>query len=183
MAAAGRRIRWIVTGAVALAALVLNPVFGVLSGPHFAAAELRAAVEGTWQLKVDEGGATRTVAFRIAEGTEADAASAGLTSQLELIRPAAACGHRTLVRSAGACRDMTDMPLEVTLLAGGAAPERMRPGTFSVGGDEFKLGWLTVEVAGVVLHAEVTPAGEVEQVMIQRAEGQPLRSTLARIAR
>lgn len=188
MAKAGRRVRWIVTGAVALAVLVLNPVFGVLSGPYFGAAELRAATEGTWRLTVDEGGETRTVTFRIAQGADPDAwQAAQRTSQVELIRPAAACGHRSLVRSAEACKYVTNMPLEVTLLADGTVPGRVQPGIFVVGGNEFELGQLMVEVAGIMLSAEITPAGDVKEVwggrVDRQAEGQALRFTLARIAR
>jgi hypothetical protein len=182
MAKARRRVRWIVAGAVALAALVLNPMFGVFSGPRFGAAALRAAVEGTWRLTVDDAGATRTVTFRIAQGTEADAAEVERAEHVGLVRPAGACGHRSLVRSAGACRDWTSMPLEVTLIADGEA-RRVAPGTFSVVGSEFQVGELTVTVADVELSAQVTPAGDVREVWIPHSPGQMLRSTLARIAR
>lgn len=181
MAATSRRIQWIVTGAVAVAVLVLNPVSGVLSGPRFGAAELRAAVEGTWRLTVEgQGGENQTVTFRLAQGTAADLRQARAPG---LVREAAACGGRSLVRSAGACMDETRMPLEVTLIAEGGEQRRTKPGEFRAAGDEFRGGELEVAVAEVQLRARVAPGGEVQWVSSYGAAGKPLPSTLVRIAR
>src|SRR4051812_39013776 len=111
-------IKVVLAGTLGLAALVLNPWFGVTSGFDFDEAEMRAAIEGTWRLTVPPTrGAPRDITFRIAQGT---AARPSLGLSRALVSPAAACGTRSLVRNAGACLDSTDMPLEITILAGAA---------------------------------------------------------------
>ena len=166
---------------IGLAALVLNPVFGVLAGPSFGADELRAAVEGTWRLTVrGDDGAARTVTFRLAQGSEVEGEHA---SAHALVRPAAACGRRTLVKSAGACLDSTRMPLEVTLLADGGQRREAEGGELRVMGTQFDHALLSVRVAELEVSASVTPAGEVQSVSSSGDAGQQLPSTLVRIAR
>ena len=167
--------------AVAVAVLVLNPVFGVFSEPGFGAEELRAAVEGTWRLTVrGADGSEQAVMFRLAQGSEVEG---GQSSARALVRPAAACGTRTLVRTAGACGDVTRMPLEVRLIAQGVARRQAEPGEFVVLGTEFRDGQLRVTVGDVRLSAGVTARGEVVGVSSHGTAGRELASTLARIAR
>lgn len=175
------QIRIGVCAVVGLAVLVLNPVFGVLAGTSFGADELRAAVEGTWRLTVrGDDGAARTVTFRIAQGSEVEG---GHASARALIRPAAACGRRTLVKSAGACLDETRMPLEVTLLADGGQRREAEAGEFWVIGTRFDQARLSVRVAEFRVSARVTPAGEAQSVSSSDDTGRELPSTLVRIAR
>jgi hypothetical protein len=181
MATSRRRIRIGVLTVVGVAVLVLNPVFGVLDRPSFGAEELRAAIEGTWRLTVrDEDGAERTVTFRLAQGSEVEG---GHASARALVRPAAACGRRTLVKSAGACRDHTWMPLEVTLIAEGGERPQAETGELLVFGTRFDHALLEVSVAELRVSASVTPAGEVRSVSSLGDAGRALSSTLVRIAR
>jgi hypothetical protein len=108
--AARPRFHRVAAWAVAAAALVCNPLFGLgADEPHFGAAELRAAVEGTWRLTDRTAdGAEQTIAFTIAQGSAIAGAHA---SNRALVQPAAACGTWTLVKPAGACGDETYMPL------------------------------------------------------------------------
>lgn len=181
MAASRRRIRVLVFTVVGLAALVLNPVFGVLGGPRFGAEELRAAVEGTWRLTVrGEGGAAQTLTFRLAQSREVEG---GQASARSLIRPAAACGRRTLVRTAGACRNTTRMPLEVIWIADREERRPAETGELMVVGETFDWADLEVRVADLRVSARVTPAGEVRSVSSLGDAGRELPSTLVRIAR
>jgi hypothetical protein len=163
MALTKRFIKLSVVTVIALGVLVLNPVFGVLSGPdyEFGAAELRAAVEGTWQLTIAAPGAPqRTITFTLAQGAE----PAEPHAAWHLVRPAAACGSRSLVKTAGACGDLTNMPLEVTVIAGGVPQQHPLQGRFMVDGTRFHSGDLRVDVGGVSLLATLTSAGDVLSV-------------------
>jgi hypothetical protein len=166
---------------VGLAVLVLSPMIDLVPRPNFGADELRAAVEGTWRLTVrDENGAEGTVTFRLAQGSEVEGEHA---SAHTLIRPAAACGRRTLVRSAGACKDITRMPLEVTLIADGGERRQAGAGEITVVGTTFAEADLRVRVPHVWVSASVTPAGEARSVSSSGELGQEFSSTLERIAR
>jgi hypothetical protein len=173
--------RLLIFTVVGLAVLVLNPVFGVLGRPSFGAEELRAAVEGTWRLTVRGGeGAAQTVTFRLAQGSKVEGEHA---SAHALVRPAAACGDRTLVKTAGACRDVTRMPLEVTLIADRDERRQAEAGELMVVGGSFDWADLQVRVAELQVSARVTPAGEVRSVSSLGDAGRELPSTLVRIAR
>jgi hypothetical protein len=176
-----RRILIGVCTVVGLAVLVLSPMVDLIPRPNFGADELRAAVEGTWQLTVrGEDGTARTVTFRLVQGSEVEG---GHASAHALIRPAAACGRRTLVRSAGACKDTTRMPLEVTRIADGGERREAEAGELMVFGTRFDHALLSVRVAELQVSASVTPAGEVGQVSSSGDAGQEFPSTLVRIAR
>lgn len=161
MALSRRFVKRTVITAVALGVLVLNPVFGLLSGYDFGAPELRAAVEGTWQLTIGAPRAPpRTVTFTLAQGAEPpDDVHAARTRSL--VRPAAACGRRSLVKAASACRDSTELSLDVTTIADGKPQPRPGLGMFVVTGTRFHTGELRIDVGGVSLQATLTPAGEV----------------------
>ena len=181
MTAWRQQIRVLVFTLVGLAVLVLNPVFGVLGGPRFGAEELRSAIEGTWRLTVrGEGGTAQTVTFRLAQGREVEG---GHASAHALIRPAAACGGRTLVRTAGACLDVTRMPLEVTLIADRGERRQAEAGELLVVGETFDRADLEVRVDDLRVSAQVAPDGEVRSVSSLGDAGRALPSTLVRIAR
>jgi hypothetical protein len=159
MAFPRRFVKLAVITAVALAVLVLNPVFGLLRDYDFGAPEMRAAVEGTWQLTIASPGAPpRTITFTVAQA----APFPEVHATRGLVRPAAACGRRSLVKAASACIDSTNMSLDVTAIADGRPQLQTKQGTFMVNGMRFRSGYLRVDVGGVSLEATLTPAGEVE---------------------
>lgn len=84
---------------------------------QYGAEEMRAAVEGTWDLalKLDTG-ETATLALTIEQAKAT--ASAPKDTGPELLRAAHACGTRTLIASADACADSSEMPLKVEYLSG-----------------------------------------------------------------
>ena len=184
-----RFVRWAAAAVVGAAVLVLSPWY--LFGYHFDADDLRAAVEGTWQLTVTPPGApAEALMFRLVQGREAsgDEADAGVgeTHAVRrgpgLVRPSDACGHRSLVRTAGACMDVTEMPLEVTLFAAVPRPGEAMRGGFMVDGTRFEAGWLTVAIGDVSVQARVAPGGKVQQVSSRRGQDE-MPATLVRIAR
>jgi hypothetical protein len=181
MAAARPRFHRVAGWTVAAAVLVCNPLFGLgAEDPHFGAAELRAAVEGTWRLTVTTAdGAEQTMAFTIAQG---GAAAGTHASNHALVQPAAACGTRTLVKPAGACADETYMPLEVTLILQGAR-QRQAPGQLSVEGTHFQYGYLSVRLANLRVSANILPDGGVDSVRSYSDAYPGLSSTLVRISR
>lgn len=154
-----RQVKIVVAGTVALAAFLVTPYFLYReTGFGFGARELRAAVEGTWQVETARpGGAPEltTVVIRQARGPVQLSAGRGL------IRSAEACGNRSLIASAEACLDTTEMPLELR------APNRrgvVGRGRLFVGGLHFNAGELTIEIRGHTVVARITPHGHVLEV-------------------
>jgi hypothetical protein len=166
MALSRRSVLVMVAVVVGGAVLVLSPLYWLFGGPDFEfdATQMRAAVEGTWTLKLAQSG----------ELQQRDASSRSL------VRSAAACGKRSLVKPAGACLDETDMPLDVTLLTDSGS-QRVARGAFVVVGTRFKVGYLDLSVREINVSARVTPLGDIEEVSSQSSAG-PLRATLVRIA-
>jgi hypothetical protein len=160
----------LLVGLIALAALVLNPWFGVTATRfEFGADEMRTAVEGTWQLTVSPPGeAPHTVTFTITQGSkEVDRHAAR-----ELIRSAHACGDRSLVREAAACMEATRMPLQVS------RTEKPTQGELTVYGTTFKSAQLDLTNVGEHtpwLYAQLAPDGSVLAV-----NSYGLRATLVR---
>jgi hypothetical protein len=182
MALSRRFVKRTVITAVALAVLVLNPVFGLLSGYDFGAPELRAAVEGTWQLTIASPDAPpRTVTFTLAQGAEAPDVHAARARSL--VRPAAACGRRSLVKAASACRDSTELSLDVTTIADGKPQPRPGRGVFVVSGTRFHSGALRIDVGGVSLEATLTPTGEVVSASGYVPGERDTRTTTTRVRR
>jgi hypothetical protein len=180
MAASRRFVRLAVLGGIALAVLVLNPWFWKSLGLDydFGTSELRAAVEGTWQLTVTPKDAPEEmVTFTLSQGSTVRQDHASRT----LVRSADACGKRSLVKTARACLDTTTMPLEVRI-ADGAARGRVGSGQLHVDGTRFVEGALSIAIGEIFVDALVTPTGTVERVYGQRGGGE-LPSRLARIAR
>jgi|GEM_PF-2854643 len=174
-----RTIKLTVVAVIAVGVLVLSPWsawFGDL-GFDYGLPEVRAAVEGTWQLTAPSpGGAASTVTFTIAQGRD----PAQTHAARALVRSAAACGSRSFVRPASACIDATYMPLEVQLA--GAPKPLSEPGMFIVVGTSFHDGELHVPLDGVSLSAMVTPRGTVEEATVRSPQGIDARpATLVRI--
>ena len=82
---------------------------------------MRAAVEGDWSFTITPQGGTATqVTLHIEQAATAADAGVARTPTRGLLRAAYACGTRTLVKSAGACIDLTQMPLALTFVSGDA---------------------------------------------------------------
>jgi hypothetical protein len=114
------KLIWIVP----LGFFLLNPA--VACGPaesqfQYGAVEMRAAVEGDWSFTItpDRGTATQITLHIDEAATAADGGVARAPGR-GLLRAAYACGTRTLVKSAGACIDATQMPLALTFVSGDA---------------------------------------------------------------
>jgi hypothetical protein len=167
------------------AVLVLSPLYWLFGGPDFEfdAAQLRAAVEGTWTLTTTPpDGAPQTWTFKLAQkhGERGEARQRDASSR-SLVRSAAACGKRSLVKPAGACLDETEMPLDVTLITDGGS-QRVGRGKFLVDGTQFTVGNLLLSIREISVYASVTPLGEVKSASSQSAAG-PVPATLVRLSR
>ncbi len=160
-----RRLAYTLSLAVVLAGVLVLDLRACLPSYDFDEAELRAAIEGTWKL-VDGAHAIR---FSVKEAREARHSSRGF------VRAAAACGHRTFVRSAEACMDTTEMTLDVELIAGahGTASGRL-----FVGGTRFESADLELELDGELVTARVAPGGAITDLWIAGAS--PPGATLTR---
>jgi hypothetical protein len=114
------KLIWIVP----LAFFFLNPA--VACGPaepqfQYGAADMRDAVEGDWSFTITPDGATATqVTLHVDQAATAAEAGVARAPGRGLLRAAYACGTRTLVKSAGACADRTQMPLALTFVSGDA---------------------------------------------------------------
>ena len=130
---------------------------------QFDAADLRAAVHGTWRLELaPERGPASSITFSMEQAPS----SAHVEHGRDWIRPASACDSRTLVRSAEACHDTTEMPLRLVAIAGDrslALAARLQ-----VRGLTFERGLLDIEVAGRIVRAVLSSSGAVLEV---RADG------------
>jgi hypothetical protein len=182
-----RWIEWLALAGLVLAVLVLNPWFGV-TGYSYGASEMRAAIEGTWRLTITSDDAapierTFTLAQAASDPSEvvpAETPSAPHASR-GWIRRAAACGTRSLVRSASACMDITRMPLDVKIAGG----DEVVHAEFVVGGTTFNRGGLVLEIADYWLDAGIAPDGEVAHADVADREhhARKLTATLVRIGR
>lgn len=159
----------------------LNPALACLvdDGDDFqyGANEMRAAVEGSWEASLTSAdGTPSTVIFNLMQGTGPGTVTAGRADKARrsaaalLVRPAAACGERQLVRGAAACASSSSMPLEGTFVSGdpvySAAPMR---GRFVIWGLAFTSGATEVSLTlnGTVgLLFNLSPAGETSNVRV-----------------
>src|SRR5690242_6504450 len=91
-----------------LTALIVNPFFGCEDDhvPFYSydAADMRIAIEGRWKLHI---AGKPDVTLTIKQSAKLEQQHA---QRATLVRSAAACGTRSLVRSAGACLDTSEMP-------------------------------------------------------------------------
>ena len=143
-----------------------NPNLGCVSPdePQFqyGAAEMLAAITGNWTFTITPSGGTATA--MTVQFDEADNAPGATThaSASALIREAHACGSRTLVKSAGACIDVSSMPLAITFVSGD--PSLMTAslsGSFIVSGTTFQGGLLELWVGSYQIDASLLPDGTV----------------------
>jgi hypothetical protein len=172
---------------VALTAFFLNPSFGCDGGEDFqyGAEEMRVAIEGTWNLTLSHSdGQEQVVTVAIAQGGGSPTAQATPGARRDLIRPAAACGTRTLIKSAGACTSSTEMPLAVSFVSGDEAfrTAEMR-GTLVVHGLVFKQGQLGLVVGGHQISGTLSATGEATGLVIAFDGTRGGTATLTRVVR
>ena len=159
-----RRLLW----AVPVAFFFLNPGFAC-SPPepqyHYGATEMRTAVEADWSLTIapQDGGALQHVIVRVTQAPDATAVNGQARARgLSLVRPAYACGNRTLVRSADACLDVTTMPLTLTAVSGDPSLSSGKlSGTFTVDGLDFDFGLLELDVGPYQILGQVYADGSI----------------------
>jgi hypothetical protein len=155
-----RNILWIVP----IAVVFLNPTFACSDEPPFqyGASEMRAAVEGDWSFAITPAGAaTMQVTVHIGQAATTPATTAHASGRA-FVRAAHACGTRTLVKSAGACIDISQMPLAISYVSGDATfSTAMMSGTFSVIGLAFSSGDLELRIGPYQILSQVNPDGSV----------------------
>lgn len=132
------------------AALVLNPIAGCeyLTSYEYGAREMKAAVAGTWTVKTKAG---REVTFKV------DVGKAERHSSHGWIHSASACSHRSMVSTAEACIDSTEMKLKLIVASGDVPTEA----TFRVHGTHFSQGELSMMIGTEYVAAQVSPTGKV----------------------
>ena len=167
--------------AIAVAALVffLNPGFGCSSGQEdnyqYGEAEMKTAVEGTWVLTLgaSAGSPNEVITVRVAESSKAHADNTRTVNHRRgMIRAAAACGTRTLVASAHACIDSSEMPLDVTLVSG---PDSYKAvplsGNLAVHSLIFSQGSFGLSFGTLYVSADITPDGSVQSLYGGHSDG------------
>jgi hypothetical protein len=164
-----RRILW----AVPVAFFFLNPGFACSPAePQFqyGATEMRAAVEANWSLAIapQDGGPLQHIIVHVAQAPDAAAVDGQARARgLSLLRPAYACGSRTLVKSAGACLDVTTMPLILTVVSGDPSfPSGKLSGSFTVDGLSFDFGLLELDVGPYQILGQIYPDGTFSDVHV-----------------
>ena len=154
---------------LALLAFFLNPGFACSPSnePEFkyGEAEMKGAVEGTWMLtlRATDGTLSETT-LQIAESGKAQAllspTAPGGSYRTGLIRSAAACGTRTFVKSAGACIDMSEMPLDVVVAGGDPRFQAVSSsGNLRIASLIFSLGMLELKLGELSVWSTVAPDG------------------------
>lgn len=160
---------------VAVAAFLITPYFlyTEVIAFQFGEAEMRGAVEGTWVVELAPSeGAPRSITLGIEQARSAKHSA----RERGLIRSASACGHRTFVRSAEACLDISELELKLTAM-GGDPPDELS-GRFTVTGTTFERGDLELVLGGLSIRAEISSSGDVLEVRTTRGPA----PRLARIA-
>jgi len=153
-----RNLLWLVPVAV----FFLNPNLACSDEPQFkyGDAEMRAAVEGDWTLTLTLESGAVPVTVHIEQSATAPTASARRAPRL--LRAAHACGTRTLIKGAGACIDLTEMPLTVTYVAGNEAFTGVpMSGTFRVEGLIFARGDLLLTIGAYQIQTGVNADGSL----------------------
>jgi hypothetical protein len=157
-----RNLAWLIPVAV----FFLNPSLGCVSPDepqfHYGAAEMVVAIAGNWTFTITPNGGTATAMTVQFDEAETVPGATARASGRSLIRAAHACGSRTLVKSAGACVDISSMPLAITFVSGD--PSLMNAplsGDFIVTGTTFKGGSLELSVGSYQIEASLLPDGTV----------------------
>lgn len=166
-----RKLLWLVP----VAFFFLNPAIACSDDPDFqyGAPEMSAAVAGDWSFTItpDNGSATALTVHIEQAAASATAARAGGRS---FVRAAHACGTRTLVKSAGACVDSSQMPLTVTFVTGDAAfATAALNGIFTVYGLTFVSGDLDVVLGPYQIKVQVNADGSAVNPRLVPATGNP----------
>jgi hypothetical protein len=164
-----RKFWWIVP----IAFFFLNPSVGCGSDEppfQFGAAEMRGAVEGDWSFTITPSG---EAALQVTVHTDQAAAVDGATARAPgraLVRAAYACGGRTLVKSAGACIDMSEMPLTITYVSGDSVfSSATMSGTFRVYGLSFAFGDLELMIGPYRILSQVNADGSFANARLAQA--------------
>jgi hypothetical protein len=179
-----RRLSWLLP----IAFFFLNP--GFACGPaepqyKYGADEMRAAVEGTWSFTIMPEGASAPiqVTVELEQAATAPGAQAAAPGRA-LVRPAYACGSRTLVKSANACIDSSVMPLTVTYVAGDPSfANAALSGTFTVNGTELVTAVTDLElvIGDYHIQSEVSPRGNLVNPLITSTGAQGTLTIVTRI--
>lgn len=180
-------IALIVAAVVGTSILVVD-IVGVLFGGEdwqYGETEMRAAVEGTWELTITDQGVAKKWTLGIKQSDKADRAE----RETGLVRSAAACGSRSFVKNAHACGSMSAMPIEIAVLDG---PEKLAAGgRFYVGSTRFERGSLEIRLGKdpddfqnltASATAGIDPTGKVVKLWAGRS-GTDLEATLVRTKR
>ncbi|MEO5767971.1 MAG: hypothetical protein ABIS92_06435 [Polyangia bacterium] len=143
----------------------LNPTFAC--GPadaeyQYGAQEMRAAVEGTWSFAfTPTDGPPTQVTVRIEQSATAPASMARASGHA-FVRAAQACGTRTLVKTAGACSDITQMPLAVTYVSGDSGfSTAPLAGVFNIYSTVFIAGDMQLKVGSYQISSQVNADGSL----------------------
>lgn len=175
----------VVAVVVAVGVLVLDPM-NFFGGPdwQYGEAEMRAAVEGTWELSVtDHKKQQKKWVLAIKQSDKAERAERGL------VKSAAACGGRTFVRSAHACSATSQMPIEITVLEGDKVPVSGRfyveGETFTAGGLDVHLGKDPMDFRNLVASAtaRIDPGGKVVDLYASTVGSEAYKASLVRTKR
>ena len=162
-----RNLLWLVP----VAFFFLNPSLGCV-GPaepqfQYGAAEMQAAIAGTWTFSITpNGGTAAAVTVQLDEADNVPMATAQ-PSRRSLIRRAHARGNRTLVKSAAACTDVSSMPLAIDFVSADPTLTNVPlSGVFRVSGTTFQAGSLEVDVGPYQVSAVVLPDGTVSNTSV-----------------
>jgi hypothetical protein len=94
------------------------------------------------------------------------------------VRAAHACGTRTLIKEAGACIDVSEMPLAVTYVSGDAAfSSAEMSGSFSVFGLAFATGNLYLKIGAYQVMVPVHADGTFEPATFSPPVGASVTAT------
>lgn len=161
-----RKLAWLLP----IVFFFINPGFGCGTDEpqwQYGAAEMQAAIAGSWTFTITPAGGTSTeVTVQIDEADTAPGATAQAPRR-SLIRAAHACGSRTLVKSAGACTEMTSMPLAITFVSGDPSlMSAQLSGVFMVTGTIFQAGTLELTIGPYSITAIVGTDGTVTNPLV-----------------
>lgn len=177
---------------LAVLAFFVNPGIACTSPDdgafQFGEPEMRAAVEGQWRIDWSvAGGAATSVTVQVSQaGAQGDSGTAALSPAAGrggFIRAVAACDSRSFVKSASACMDSTQMPLQVAYVSGDSAYQAIPlGGTFSVYGLSFSTGHLQLVFHKTSVTLGVRPDGSVATANGMTPEG-TMTVTATRVSR
>lgn len=171
-----------------VATFLVDPTFACGPGEpefHYGATEMRAAAEGTWTFVIapDTGASPLELTVKVEQATQS-AGTQARSAGRGLLRRAEACGTRTLVKSANACFDLTQMPLAVTFVSGNEAFAQAKlVGIFDVYGltfDRAADSSLSFGLGGYSITSQLAPDGTVVRASV---EPSGLRGTLVSAGR